>query len=275
MAGETRYNYQKTVTSYIISKNGSSIAASVAGTVMAGNVTGPASSTDHAIVRWNGATGRVLQNSTATLTDGGALTATSFSGGNVTSGADPGHTHTAYPLLAHTHAGAANGPKLAQANTHETADTDSATTALHHTLGTGANQAASGNDSRLSDARTPTSHAASHNGGADPVTPVGIGALATAATGALGNLGATPSNTLADGTTYSATVDQNITTWAGLTIASGAGAVIKLANSGQSVATTGLTAIASGALADIAGNGAILTIANIGGTYYARASLPA
>lgn len=35
--------------------------------------------------------------------------------------------------------------KLAQANTHETADTDSGPTALHHTLGTGANQAAAGN----------------------------------------------------------------------------------------------------------------------------------
>jgi hypothetical protein len=35
--------------------------------------------------------------------------------------------------------------KLAQANTHESADTDSAPTALHHTLGTGANQAAAGN----------------------------------------------------------------------------------------------------------------------------------
>lgn len=35
--------------------------------------------------------------------------------------------------------------KLAQANTHESADTDSATTALHHTIGTGANQAAAGN----------------------------------------------------------------------------------------------------------------------------------
>lgn len=48
--------------------------------------------------------------------------------------------------------------KLAQANTHESADTDSATTALHHTLGTGANQACAGNDGRLSDARTPTAH---------------------------------------------------------------------------------------------------------------------
>lgn len=46
--------------------------------------------------------------------------------------------------------------KLAQANTHESADTDTATTALHHTLGPGANQAAAGNDSRLSDERVPT-----------------------------------------------------------------------------------------------------------------------
>jgi hypothetical protein len=37
-------------------------------------------------------------------------------------------------------------------------DTDSALTAIHHTLGTGANQACAGSDARLSDARTPTSH---------------------------------------------------------------------------------------------------------------------
>jgi len=44
----------------------------------------------------------------------------------------------------HTHDGTDAAPKLAQANTHESADTDSAPTALHHTLGTGANQAAAG-----------------------------------------------------------------------------------------------------------------------------------
>jgi hypothetical protein len=49
-----------------------------------------------------------------------------------------------------------SGNKLAQANTHESADTDAAPTSLHHTLGTGANQACAGNDSRLSDTRTPT-----------------------------------------------------------------------------------------------------------------------
>lgn len=49
------------------------------------------------------------------------------------------------PDLAHAHTGTTDGAKLAQANTHESADTDSATSSLHHTIGTGANNAAAGN----------------------------------------------------------------------------------------------------------------------------------
>lgn len=49
----------------------------VAGT---GDVVGPASSTDNALARFDLATGKLLQNSTATLSDAGLLTATSFSG---------------------------------------------------------------------------------------------------------------------------------------------------------------------------------------------------
>ena len=46
----------------------------------------------------------------------------------------------------HNHDGnGLNGPKLMQANTHGNPDTDSSRTALHHTIGTGANQAAAGN----------------------------------------------------------------------------------------------------------------------------------
>lgn len=49
-------------------------------------------------------------------------------------------------FLAHTHDGTTrNGPKLTQANTHQSPDTDTAATALHHTIGTGANQGAAGN----------------------------------------------------------------------------------------------------------------------------------
>lgn len=45
---------------------------------------------------------------------------------------------------------------LSQNKSHASADTDANAAALHHTLGTGASQAAAGNDPRLSDARVPT-----------------------------------------------------------------------------------------------------------------------
>lgn len=49
-------------------------------------------------------------------------------------------------LLAHSHDGSTfrHGSKLAQANTHQSPDTDSGASALHHTIGTGANQGAAG-----------------------------------------------------------------------------------------------------------------------------------
>lgn len=75
------------------------------------------------------------------------------------------------PATGHTHSGSGdNGPKLTQAHSHESPDTDVGPTSLHHTLGTGANQAAAGNDSRLSNSRTPTAHATSHeSGGSDAI----------------------------------------------------------------------------------------------------------
>ena len=52
-------------------------------------------------------------------------------------------------LLVHSHDGATSrhGSKLVQANTHQSPDTDASTSALHHTIGTGANQGAAGNHS--------------------------------------------------------------------------------------------------------------------------------
>jgi hypothetical protein len=51
--------------------------------------------------------------------------------------------------VTHDHSGSTTdttkGPKLNQVNTHQSADTDSSPTAIHHSLGTGANQAAAGN----------------------------------------------------------------------------------------------------------------------------------
>lgn len=45
----------------------------------------------------------------------------------------------------HMHDSSTGGGILTQANTHRSPDTDTATTAIHHTIGTGANQAAAGN----------------------------------------------------------------------------------------------------------------------------------
>ncbi len=80
--------------------------------------------------------------------------------------------------IGHNHNGTAGeGPKLPQANTHQAPDTDSAATALHHTIGPGPFQVVAGNDPRLANARTPLAHAASHaTAGTDPVTPAAIGA---------------------------------------------------------------------------------------------------
>ncbi len=54
---------------------------------------------------------------------------------------------------AHNHDGSGT-LKLAQANTHESPDTDSGAAALHHTLGVGANQAAAGNHTHTAPAIT-------------------------------------------------------------------------------------------------------------------------
>lgn len=59
------------------------IASSGGGGSGGGNVTGSGATTDNAIVRWNSTTGTSIQNSTATLTDAGLLTATTFSGSGV------------------------------------------------------------------------------------------------------------------------------------------------------------------------------------------------
>ena len=55
-----------------------------------GDVAGPGSSTDDALARFDSTTGKIIQNSTATLSDAGTLTATAFAGaltGNVTGNA--------------------------------------------------------------------------------------------------------------------------------------------------------------------------------------------
>jgi len=87
---------------------------------------------------------------------------------------------------------------VAAANKDGTAATPSL-----RTLGTGAQQAAAGNDSRLSDARAPTAHKATHEpGGSDPMTvdaAAGVGSLRTLGLGSptKGMPGDTPLNSIA------------------------------------------------------------------------------
>jgi hypothetical protein len=71
---------------------------------------------------------------------GAALLNVGTATGTVAAGDDARLSDARAPT-AHDH----SSNKLTQANTHESADTDSATTSLHHTLGSGANQAAAGN----------------------------------------------------------------------------------------------------------------------------------
>ena len=60
-------------------------------------------------------------------------------------------------LITHDHAGVSGGTsRLLQMNTHQSADTDSSTSSLHHTLGSGSTQAAQGNHTHASDTRLTT-----------------------------------------------------------------------------------------------------------------------
>ena len=50
-----------------------------------------------------------------------------------------------YAILAHSHTGTSDSPKLSQANTHESVDSDTSASSIHHTLGISATQSSAGN----------------------------------------------------------------------------------------------------------------------------------
>jgi len=72
-AGSTTYTLPSAdgTIGQLLSTNGSGVLSWASGA--SGDVAGPASSTDEALVRFDGTTGKLLQNSNATLTDNGAL----------------------------------------------------------------------------------------------------------------------------------------------------------------------------------------------------------
>lgn len=72
--GDATFDGDVTATSFI--GDGSALT----GISGSGDVTGPGSSTDNALTRFDSTTGKIIQNSTATLDDSGNLTATSFIG---------------------------------------------------------------------------------------------------------------------------------------------------------------------------------------------------
>ncbi len=88
-------------------------------------------------------------------------------------------------LAIHSHDGttARHGNKLAQASAHESPDTDSSTSAVHHTLGHGANQAAPGNHASLQSFQDTHANSVSW--------PVGSVYLSTSASNPSGTLGGT------------------------------------------------------------------------------------
>ena len=82
----------------------------------------------------------------------------------------------------HIHDGIDGTSKLAQANSHESVDTDSAPTSIHHTVGTTANQAAAGNHGHLDFLKTDGSRPMQNVGsvvGAGTVTTVGLSSTVT------------------------------------------------------------------------------------------------
>jgi hypothetical protein len=97
-------------------------------------------------------------------------------------------------LASHSHADGTTGGQLAQVNTHQSADTDVSATSLHHTLGTGAFQAAAGNHTHA------TLYAPLTGGGTSGTWPISTtGNAATATTAAGVAAGAIVTASIADG----------------------------------------------------------------------------
>lgn len=149
-----------------------------------GDVVGPASAVDDRIATFDGTTGKLIQ-------DSGATVASLNTGVQINAAAAESSIDNADPIgfwdasasllkkifwsdflahlatdltgifaewgefIVHNHDGVIDTAKLAQANTHQSPDTDSGPTSLHHTIGAGANQAAAGNHAhKLTDNRT-------------------------------------------------------------------------------------------------------------------------
>ena len=170
---------------------------------------------------------------------------------------------TAYALIAHGHSGTTDGSKLAQANTHETPDTDAGASSLHHTIGTGAAQAAAG--SHTTDTANPHSVTAAQAGApalslltADGNRPRATAESTWGQTAPLASLGTiapvdgTANVTLTPDAFHTATIGAGVTVWVFSGLEIGEGCTVRLTNASLYVlASTGLGAAWTGALADL------------------------
>lgn len=66
--------------------------------------------------------------------------------------------------VAHTHSGTTSGGKLAQSNTHETADTDLTASSIHHTLDIDGTMA-SNSDAKVPSQKAIVTYVAANSGG--------------------------------------------------------------------------------------------------------------
>lgn len=145
-----------------------------------GNVVGPANAVTNQIARYADATGKLLKNGGFIVADTGVVSWPSgakqvFNPSATTAGMNVGSVSAAPSSPANgdvwydTVTGAAYF-RAANANVPITLIDAAAATGSLRTLGTGAQQAAAGNDARFTDARTPTAHATTHkSGGSDPI----------------------------------------------------------------------------------------------------------
>ena len=200
----------------------------------------------------------------------------------------------AYALIAHGHSGTTDGSKLAQANTHETPDTDAASGSLHHTVGTGATQAAAGNHAHGGVYEPANSNIQSHIGNtSNPhgvtaaqagapalslISAAGVRFRGTAAgavegvlpTAALANLTGAAAPALKDGQVMTGTVTGIVSGITPTGLEDGEGCVLKLANASlYAITISPMVEAWTGATSDRAAANTLWTVFRSGATYYA------
>lgn len=161
----TEFNFTTGVTVTVDSTipNRVNIASSGGG---GGSLTGPGSSTDNAVTRWDGTAGDTLQNSTVTISDGGSITLPAL---QTVDGRDVSVDGTAMDAFIASKAAASGLASL---------DGSTKVPIAQIPTGTTSSTVPFGNDSRFSDSRAPNGSAGGDLGGTYP-NPTVVSAAGT------------------------------------------------------------------------------------------------